>query len=140
MNEMSGTVDAFSFTAATGALKRFQRITSHPSDYKGEIGSADIHISPNGKFLYASNRGNANSIAIYSIDANGKLSIRGFQPVLGQTPRNFIIDPTGHFLLVANQNSDNVVVFSVNQQTGLLKSTGRQIKIPNPVCLKMMKM
>jgi len=59
---------------------------------------------------------------------------------LGKTPRNFIIDPTGHFLLVANQESDNVIVFSINAQTGLLKSTGIQIKIPNPVCLKMLKM
>ena len=140
MDEMTGTVDAFTFTTATGGLKHFQRISSHPSDYKGDIGSADIHISPNGKFLYASNRGNANSIAIYSIDANGKLSSKGFQSVLGQTPRNFVIDPTGRFLLVANQNSDNVVIFSINAQTGLLKSTGKQIKIPNPVCLKMMKM
>jgi 6-phosphogluconolactonase len=140
MDEMSGTVEAFTYTTATGGLKHFQRISSHPGDYKGEIGSADIHISPNGKFLYASNRGDANSIAIYAIDATGKLSLKGFQSVLGKTPRNFIIDPTGHFLLVANQQSDNVIVFSINAQTGLLKSTGKQIRIPNPVCLKMLKM
>jgi len=140
MDEMTGTVDAFTYTSITGGLKHFQRISSHPADYKGNMGSADIHISPNGKFLYASNRGDANSIAIFSIDATGKLSIKGFQPVLGSTPRNFIVDPTGHFLLVANQQSDNVVIFSINPQTGLLKSTGKQIKIPNPVCLKMLRM
>ncbi|MBS1598089.1 MAG: lactonase family protein [Bacteroidetes bacterium] len=140
LDEMSGTVEAFSYTNTTGGLKHFQRISSHPSDFKGALGSADIHISPNGKFLYASNRGDENTITIYAIDANGKLTLKGFQPVLGQTPRNFMIDPSGHFLLVANQQSDNVVIFSINQQTGLLKATGRQIKIPNPVCLKMMKM
>ena len=96
MDEMSGTVDAYIYTPATGGLKRFQRISSLPADFKGDIGSADIHVSPNGKFLYASNRGSANSLAIYfSIDANGKLSLKGFQSVLGKTPRNFIIDPTG---------------------------------------------
>jgi len=140
MNELSGTVDAFVYTAATGGLKHFQTISSHPVGYKGAIGSADIHISPNGKFLYASNRGDANSIAIFSIDAAGKLLLKGIQPVLGSTPRNFIIDPTGHFLLAANQESDNVMIFSINPQSGLLKFTGKQIKIPNPVCLKMLKM
>lgn len=140
IDELSGTVEAFTYNSNTGGLKHVQRISSHPQNYKGEIGSADIHISPNGKFLYASNRGDANSIAIYSIDDSGKLHIKGFEPVLGLIPRNFIIDPKGHFLLVANQKSDNVVIFAINQQTGLLKSTGKQIKIPNPVCLKMLKM
>jgi len=140
ISELSGTVDAFSYTSSTGGLKQIQRISSHPADFKGQKGSADIHISPNGKFLYASNRGDANSIAIYSIDVNGKLHIKGFQSTEGIHPRNFMIDPTGHFLLVANRDSDNIVIFSINQQTGLLSSTGKQINVPNPVCLKMLKM
>ncbi|PWT72570.1 MAG: 3-carboxymuconate cyclase [Bacteroidetes bacterium] len=139
IGELSGTVDAFTYTSSTGALKRLQRISSHPPAFKGQIGSADIHITPNGKFLYASNRGDANSIAVFSIDVNGKLHAKGFQSTLGVHPRNFMIDPTGRFLLVANRDTDNVVIFSINQQTGLLKNTGRQIKIPSPVCLKMVK-
>jgi 6-phosphogluconolactonase len=138
IEELSGTIDAFNFT--DGKLKPFQRISTHPEDFKGQKGSADIHITPNGKFLYASNRGDANSIAIYSIDpVNGKLKIKGFQNVLGKHPRNFIIEPGGHFLLVANRDTDNIVVFSINQQTGLLKDTGKQLHVPNPVCLKMLK-
>jgi 6-phosphogluconolactonase len=140
INELSGTVDAFAFTSATGGLKRMQTITSHPADYKGEKGSADIHISPNGKFLYASNRGDANSIAIYTIDGAGKLHLKGFRATGGIHPRNFMIDPTGRFLLVANRDSDNIVIFFINQQTGLLSSTSKQINVPNPVCLKMLKM
>ncbi len=138
IEELSGTVDAFHFI--NGTLKHFQRISTHPEDFKGQKGSADIHITPNGKFLYASNRGDANSIAIYSIDpVNGKLKIKGFQDVLGKHPRNFIIDPGGHFLLVANRDTDNIVLFKIDQQTGLLKPTGTEIKIPNPVCLKLLK-
>jgi 6-phosphogluconolactonase len=115
-----------------------QRISSHPDGYKGDIGSADIHVAPGGKFLYASNRGDANSLAIFSIDAaTGKLTIKGFESTVGKTPRNFMIDPTGHWLLVANQNGKNVVIFKIDPQTGLLTDTQKRIEVPAPVCLKM---
>ena len=138
IEELTGTVDAFS--NHNGKLTHFQRISSVPKDFKGDDGSADIHVSPNGKFLYASNRGDANSIVIYAIDsATGKLQVKGFQSVLGKHPRNFIIEPTGKFLLVANRDTDNIVIFKINQQTGLLEPTGKQIEVPNPVCLKLLK-
>ena len=138
INELSGTVDAFDY--ANGQLDQIQEISSHPADFKGEKGSADIHVSPDGRFLYATNRGDANSIAIYSIDqANGKLKLAGIQSTMGKHPRNFMIDPTGHFLLIANRDSDNIVIFTINSKTGLLTATGEQISIPNPVCLKMLK-
>jgi 6-phosphogluconolactonase len=138
IEELSGTVEAFHYN--NGKLKQFQRISSHPADYKGTKGSADIHISPDGKFLYASNRGDANSIAIYGIDsANGKLHLKGIQSTMGKAPRNFVIEPTGHYLLAANQDSDNVVIFKINTETGLLTATGKQLSIPNPVCLKLLK-
>lgn len=136
MNELAGAVDVFRYT--NGKLTPFQRISSLPEGYSGAMGSADIHIAPGGKFLYASNRGDANSIAIYSIDQAGKLHIKGFQSTLGTTPRNFMIDPTGHWLLVANQKSNNVVIFRIDPKTGLLKPAGKQIGIPSPVCLKML--
>lgn len=139
IDELSGTVDAFTYDGGTGHLEHFQRLSSHPAKYAGSKGSADIHITPDGKFLYASNRGDANSIAIYSIGDDGKLILKGFQSTKGNHPRNFIIDPMGHFLLVANKNTDNIVIFKINPQTGLLKATGAQINIPSPVCLKMLK-
>jgi 6-phosphogluconolactonase len=79
-----------------------------------------------------------NNIVIYSIDRkNGQLVKKGEQPSGGKAPRNFMIEPDGNFLLVANQDSDNVVVFKRNKTTGLLKATGQEIKVPKPVCLKM---
>jgi 6-phosphogluconolactonase len=138
IEELTGTVDAFRYTG--GKLSNFQRISSVPKDFKGEDGSADIHVSPDGKFLYATNRGDANSIVIYKIDsATGKLHTQGFHSVMGKHPRNFIIEPTGKFLLIANRDSDNIVIFKIDHQTGLLEPTGKQIEVPNPVCLKLLK-
>jgi len=137
LNEMSGTVDAFHYSE--GKLLPLQHISSHPEGYTGSIGSADIHVGPGEKYLYASNRGDANSIATYAIDpANGKLSIKGFQSTLGKTPRNFIVDPSGRWLLVANQGSNNIVIFSIDPNTGLPKPTGKQVQVPAPVCLKLL--
>ena len=139
INELKGTVDVFHYS--NGKLAPIQQLSSHPAGYTGNIGSADIHITPNGKFLYASNRGDANSLAIYSVDpATGKLTLKGFQSTLGKTPRNFMIDPTGHWLLAANQNGSNVVVFRIDPQTGLLTDSGKKIEVPAPVCLKMTPM
>jgi 6-phosphogluconolactonase len=97
---------------------------------------ADIHVAPDGKFVYASNRGH-DSLVIYRIDpTDGTLSLVGHQSVLGKWPRNFVIDPSGKLLLVANQNTDNVVSFYIDSQTGLLQPTGQVIDVPTPVCLK----
>ena len=105
-------------------------------DFKGKVSAADIHVSPDGKFLYASNRGEANELAIYSIDKAGKLTSVGRQSVLGRIPRNFAIDPTGKFLLAANQDSNDVIVFKRDLKTGLLTPTGKKIQVEKPVCLK----
>jgi len=138
MTEMGGAVDAFRWS--NGKLTQIQHISSLPADFKGDIGSADIHITSSGRFLYASNRGDANSLAIYAVDsASGRLTIKGFESTQGKTPRNFMIDPTGNWLLVANQRSDNIVVFRIDKKTGLLKSTGKQLSVPAPVCLKMIR-
>ncbi|MEP6616057.1 MAG: lactonase family protein [Ginsengibacter sp.] len=135
VNELSGTVS--SFTYLNGHLEKMEEMATHPAEYKGLPGSADIHTSPDGKFLYVSNRGDENTITIFSISNSGRLRLLGFQPTMGRTPRNFVIDPTGTFLLVANQDTDNIVIFRRNKKTGGLKYTGRQLKVPKPVCLQM---
>ena len=136
INELSGKVDAFHY--ADGKFTWLQTISSHPAGYNGEIGSADIHVSPDGRFLYASNRGDANNIAVFSIDGStGKLTWKGVVSTQGKAPRNFMIDPTGRWLLAANQNGSNVVIFKIDTQTGMLTPTGNQLSIPAPVCLKM---
>ena len=138
--ELSGTVGAFTYDVNTGKLKLFQTISAVPEDYKGSFGGADIHVSPDGKFLYSSNRGELNDIAIFSIDAaTGVLKVVGHQSSLGVKPRNLNFDPSGNFLLVANQDSDNISIFSVNHETGLLNDTGKSIAVPNPVCLVWVK-
>lgn len=136
IDELSGTIDAYRIS--NGKFTNIQRISSHPDGYKGDIGSADIHIAPGGKYLYASNRGDANNLAIFLINpVSGELTLKGFQSTLGRTPRNFMIDPTGRWLLVANQNGKNVVVFKRDLATGMLTDTHKQIQLPAPVCLKM---
>ena len=87
----------------------------------------------------ASNRGDANNIAIFSIGKDGKLKPAGHQSSLGIKPRNFNFDPTGNFLLVANQDSDNIVIFKVDKKTGSLTALPNQISVPNPVCVKWVK-
>jgi 6-phosphogluconolactonase len=136
LGELSGTVDAFHFDTKNGKLSHFQRIRTTPENFKGFPGSADIHVSANGKYLYCTNRGSSNTIAVFAISKDGRLSIKQMISVNGKHPRNFVIDPTGHFLLVANRDTDNIVIFSIDPVTGLLKATGKEISIPNPVCLK----
>ena len=136
--EMSGMVSVHRYK--NGTTQFVQRIATHPSDYQGQPGNADIHISADGKFLYASNRGKENNIAIFSVDAStGKLAALGYESTRGEGPRNFTIDPSGNFLLVANQLTSNVEIFHRDAKTGLLKHTGNSLKIPNPVCLKFLK-
>ncbi|RXK61841.1 lactonase family protein [Lacibacter luteus] len=135
IEELTGTISVFKYKE--GQLELLQNTSSHPLSYIGAFGSADIHVSPDGRFLYASNRGDANSIAIFSIDQEtGMLQIAGFQPTLGIHPRNFSIDPTGNFLLVANRDSDEIVIFRIDKKTGLLDDTKQRINVSKPVCVK----
>ncbi|GHT23595.1 6-phosphogluconolactonase [Bacteroidia bacterium] len=138
INELSGTVLAYSHEEGVIA-KQIQEIASDITPGAGGKGSADIHISPDGQFLYASNRLTADGIAIFRIDpANGTLARVGEQPT-GIHPRNFILTPNGKFLLCANRNSNNIQLFAVNPETGLLQDTGKVIKMSKPVCLKWIK-
>ncbi|WP_026464119.1 lactonase family protein [Adhaeribacter aquaticus] len=136
INELDGTVKAFAYTAQNGDLKELQTISTLPADFSGQSSCADLHVSPNGKFLYGSNRGH-NSIVVYAIDAKtGKLTLVQHVSTEGKTPRNFTIDPSGKILLVANQDSNNIISFKINQQSGKLTPTGNQAEVPSPVCLQ----
>jgi 6-phosphogluconolactonase len=136
ISEMSGTIDAFRYDKNSGKLTPFQRIRTTVKSFTGDPGSADIHIRPDGKFLYASNRGESNTLAVFAIGKDGRLTNKQYLPVNGKHPRNFVIDPSGRFLLVANRDTDNIVVFAIDPLTGLLKATGKTLEVPNPVCLK----
>ena len=137
VEELTGTVEVYQYQS--GNLKQVQRISTMPAGDTSFPGSADIHVSPDGKFLYASNRSTVNTLAIFRISpVTGLLQLIGHQSTLGQTPRNFNFDPSGKFLLVANQNSDQVVIFRRDSKTGLLTDTGRRIDVGKPVCLRWM--
>ena len=136
IEEMAGCVTGYSYN--NGRLDSIQRIAAHSKRYKKNFNSADIHISPDGRFLYVSNRSKENNIAIFSIDQQaGLLKLVGYQSALGDHPRNFTIDPTGKFLILANQFSGNIVVFKRDPDTGLLINTGVEIDIPGASCLQM---
>jgi 6-phosphogluconolactonase len=135
VEELTGTVVVFN--SKNGVLKAIQRISTMPAGDTSFAGSADIHVSPDGKFLYASNRGDANTIAVYRIsDKKGTLTLLGHQSTLGKTPRNFSLDPGGKFLLAENQNSDEIVIFKRDSNSGLLSDTGKRIAVGKPVCIK----
>jgi 6-phosphogluconolactonase len=134
IHEMEGMITAFDYKK--GKLIEKQTITMLSPDFKGKVGAADIHVSPDGTFLYGSNRGDANELVIYAINKNGEMNYAGRQQTLGNTPRNFVIDPTGNFLLVANQGSNEIIIFKRDQKTGLLTPSGKKIQVSKPVCLK----
>jgi len=137
LNELVSTVTAFAREGKTGALRELKTYPMLPADFRGENTGADIHLTPDGRFLYCSNRGH-DSIATFRADArDGELTPAGHTPTGGSTPRNFTVDPTGRFLLVANQRSDSVVTFRIDPSTGALTPTGHTAEIPSPVCLKL---
>jgi 6-phosphogluconolactonase len=135
INEISNSVIVSTINQEDGSLNRIQKISTLPEDFKEKSHCADIHITSNGKFLYASNRGH-NSIAIFAVAIDGTLTLIGNESVRGDWPRNFTLSPDDNYLLVANQNSNNIVVFGVDQKTGELNFTGNEIEVSMPVCLK----
>lgn len=137
INELNGTVTGFKYNPEDGSLAEFQTESTLPAGYTGDNGSADIHVHPSGKFLYASNRGETSSIAVFTVDeSTGRLTPAGHQEERIDWPRNFSIDPTGTFLLVANQNGNDIVVFRIDSATGGLTPTGHSVAVPGPTCIQ----
>ena len=137
IEELSSTIAAYAVAKESGGLTSVDRVTTLPEGASADGNStADIHVSPDGKFVYASNRGH-DSIVIYAIDTDtGKLTYVGNEPAGGEHPRNFCMDDRGEFVWVANRDTDNVVVFRRDAQTGKLTPTGNEIKIPAVVCVQ----
>lgn len=132
--ELTAEIEVFDFYQ--GKLTSKQKISLLPPGFKGKFSAADIHLSSDGKFLYATNRGEANTISTYKIaPSTGLLKEIDMQSTGGLIPRNFVIDPTGKYLLVANQESNEIVIFKRNRKTGILTKTNNKISIGHPVCL-----
>lgn len=133
ITELSGDVIVFDYDNNTGNLQTKQTVKADSLNAKG---SADIHLSPDGKFLYASNRLKGDGIAIFAVnEQDGTLTPVGYQET-GVHPRNFALTPNGNLLLVANRDSDRIQVFKADRQTGLLNDTGFDIQLDMPVCIK----
>lgn len=133
ISEMGGEITLFHYRK--GVLSAKQDISLVPAGFTGRISAADIHVSADGRYLYASNRGDANTLILFGVGKDGTLQYIGSQSSLGKTPRNFTLDPSGRFLLVANQDSNEVVVFRRDPSTGKLTGTGKSIRIDKPSCL-----
>lgn len=134
INELGSTMMVFEIDEK-GGLSLKQTISTLAEEFQGRSFCADVHLSPDGKFLYGSNRGE-NTIVIFNIDKDGFLTPGGNVSCGGNWPRNFVIDNTGKYLLVANQRSDQISVFTINKNTGILDGPPTQISLSTPACLK----
>jgi 6-phosphogluconolactonase len=133
INEMKSSLTVYSYDASNGAMAPLQKISTLPSSFHGENTAAEVALDASGKFLYASNRGDDNSIAVFRVDqAKGTLILVEFVPTGGKTPRNFAIDPSGEWLLAANQDSNSVVTFRINPKTGRLTPAGKAVEVNSP--------
>jgi 6-phosphogluconolactonase len=136
ISEMGSMITTFAYDAARGTAKELQTVSTLPQGFAGKSTAAEIQVDREGKFIYASNRGD-DSIGVFAIDANtGTLSPTQHISTEGKTPRAFALDPTGQYLFAANQNSANIAILRVNSTTGGLTSTGKTLTdSPEPSCV-----
>jgi 6-phosphogluconolactonase len=134
ISELVSTVTEFTANAATGGLTEQAGFPLLPADFQGQSTAAEVAVHPNGRFLYASNRGH-DSLAVFAVGQSGALQLIERVPSGGRTPRHFALDPTGRWLWAANQDSNELVVFRVDANTGRLEPTGRKLEVGAPVCV-----
>lgn len=135
VNELDSTVTAYRFDPSTGALVPFQLLPSLPDTFTGNSYAAEIAVSADGRFVFASNRGH-DSIATFAIDTGtGRLSAQGWQASGGRTPRFFTLDPAQRFLYAANEDSDIIVAFRFDRDRGDLRRAERSVHVGSPVCI-----
>lgn len=134
VNELTNTVIAVQVDTETGGFSEFDRKTTLPEDFTEHSQCAAIKISSDGRFLYASNRGHQ-SIAIYALADDGTMELLEVTSTEGAWPRDFMLTPDERHMLVANEQSDNIVLFNRDLDTGLITYSGKQINISKPVCL-----
>jgi len=134
INELGNSVSLFDYDAESGTLVEQQTISTLPKEFDGKSACADLKITPNGRFLYGTNRGH-DSLAAYRLAVDGRLTLIGIEPSLGAGPQNLAIMPGGELLLCANLPGNNVAVFRIDPQTGGLQSVGPPVSMPSPSCI-----
>ncbi len=137
LNELNSTVTAYAWSEKNGILTPMETYRLLPDNFTGFNKSADIHLTPSGKFLYASNRGH-NSITAFRVRENGRLEIINRFSTKGDFPRNFYITQGGKYLLVENKHSGNIVIFRSDPNTGRLEYENEVTGLEAPQCLKML--
>jgi 6-phosphogluconolactonase len=135
INELDSTITTMAHDNSKGSLQALQTLSTLPFSWTNQNFPAEIEVHPSGKYVYGSNRGH-DSIVIYTVEDKGQLKPVDYPFAMGKNPRNFTIDPTGQFLLVAHQASDIIIVFRIDESTGKLTETGYKVGIGAPVCLK----
>lgn len=135
INEMGNSVTLFDYDGKTGVLIERQTLSTLPKNFTGESYCADLKITPDGRFLFGTNRGH-DSIASYRIAEDGRLTLLGIDRSLGKGPQNLAITPGGRYLLCANMPGNNVAVFRIDAQSGALISVGPPIELKGPSCIK----
>jgi 6-phosphogluconolactonase len=136
VNERQSSLSCYRSDANTADISLVQTIPTIPADYTMNNSPADVHVHPNGKFVYSSNRGH-NSIAIFGIDSStGRMTLGDIVSTQGSTPRGFRFDPSGRYVFAANQGSGSIVTFAVDPDRGTLTPTGTKVDVPRPVCVQ----
>ena len=135
INELKNTVTFLDCAADGGTLTERQTISTLPADFTGKSYCADLKTTPDGRFLFGTNRGH-DSIAAYRIADDGKLTLLAIHPSLGKGPQNLLITPDGQWLLCANMPGSSVAVFRIDSKTGGLTSAGEPIAMPMPSCIR----
>ncbi|MHA3789126.1 lactonase family protein [Flavobacterium hauense] len=133
INELSATIDVYSYSYEKPAF--LQQVSLFAKDCNDANSAADIRFSKDGKYLYATNRGDANTITVFKVHSNGMINQVQQITTLGEGPRNFTIDPSDNYVLVAHQYSHNIIIFKRDKTTGMLTETGKKIDVCSPVCL-----
>lgn len=131
IHEISSQVRHYSYQ--NGRLEEREMVSTLPEGFEGDNICADLHITPDGKWLYASNRGH-DSLACFRLEEDGAMKFAGQYPCGGRTPRNFAIDPSGRYLLVGNQDSDQITVFEIGAEGELTQVS--QFDCGSPVCIR----
>jgi 6-phosphogluconolactonase len=136
ITELSNEIVILQYSKANNSFKELGLVSTLPKDYVGESFGSAIHISSDGRYLYAGNRGH-DSIAVFKIDfSTGMIELVGHTSTVGLFPRDFALAPGERFVLAANQNSSNIVTFEIDKETGGLTKVWNEISVPNPVCIK----
>lgn len=134
LSETHGSITACDYDPQTGVISDFQDISMLPASYTDKNIAAAIRIHPNGKYLYASNRGH-NSIVAYEIGSDGRLSLIEYETSGINYPRDFNISSDGCFMLVGNQKGNSIFSYRIDESTGELNYTGKQLSIPAPLSI-----